>query len=147
MASSYGNAQYVKIGGHTVHVKSDAEARFARQLNAAIQGGLVKECQYEPQAFAIEYKYRRNNCADTYTPDFRVVWKGEEGEVYYEVKRGALQPKYAGKIKRFCQQYPDTKLVLVWVGRPPKRGAVKARFDRLLPHLHHVWYLTAQGKR
>ena len=143
---SYGNAQYVTVGGHTIRVKSDAEAIFMRQVDAAVHGGLIVAWQYEPEAFPIDYKYRKNDCTDTYTPDVRIVWKSEEGEVWYEVKRGALQPKYASKIKRFCQQYPGKKLVLVWIGSPPKRGAVKARFDRLLPHLHHVWYLTGKKR-
>lgn len=138
---SFGKAQWVTVGGKEIRVKSEAEARFAREVDAAITGGLVKEWQYEPQAFPIDYQYRKATCTDTYTPDFRIVWNDEEGEVYYEVKRGALQPKYAGKLRRFMDQYPDKKVVLVWMGSEPKRGAAARRFGRLRGMFHHIWFL------
>ena len=138
---SFGKAQWVTVGGQKIRVKSEAEALFARVIDAAITGGLVKEWQYEPKAYPIDYKYRTETCTDTYTPDFRIVWNSDEGEVWYEVKRGALQPKYASKLRRFMDQYPDKKVVLVWLGSEPKRGAVARRFNRLRRMFHHIWYL------
>jgi hypothetical protein len=137
---SYGNAQDVRVGNRTIRVKSEAEAIFAKELDVRIKKGAVEEWQYEPKAFPIPYKYRGADCTDTYTPDFRVLWKDGDGEeVHYEVKRGALEPKYASKIKRFCLEYPQHRLVLVWIGPLPSRGAVRRRYDKLIPLLHKVW--------
>lgn len=139
---TYGYQQEITVDGKTFTVKSDAEAIFFRELEILIQAGAVKEWWYEPESFKLTYKYGKVDCMDTYTPDAQVVWVNPDiGEEYYEIKRGALEAKYANKLKRFCEQHPDKKVVLVWVGYMPKTGKVARRIERLRPWLDHVWQI------
>lgn len=135
--TEYGHHHTIELSDRTITVKSDAEAIVARELDMCRQAGAVLHWQYEPQSFPIEYKYRHNQLCRTYTPDFVVNWR-DEGEQYLEVKRGHLDQKYANLIVDFCQQYPHP-LVLVWVGRLPRKGKVKRYFDKVKPWVHHVW--------
>jgi hypothetical protein len=138
----YGHHHTVELSDRTLTVKSDAEEWFARVLDVMKQSGAVLEWAYEPEVFSIDYKYHKCACGNTYTPDFRVKWNpatSKDGTQYFEVKRGKLEAKYGSKIRRFCQQHETKSLVLVWYGRLPKKGATKARLDKITPHLHHIW--------
>lgn len=148
----FGHRQQITCCGQTIRVKSDAETTFFQELDLCWRVGLIESVEYEPKAFPLEYKYNHCDCRDTYTPDFRVVWKNED-EVFYEVKRGALTSKYANKVKRFAQQYQGKKLVLVWIGNLPKprkrngkANPIYMRLEKLKPWVTHIWQIKA-GKR
>jgi len=79
-----------------------------------------------------------------------VVWRDpQRGEKWYEVKCGRLDQKYVNKIVRFCRQYPQHKLVLVWVGSKPKANPRRKaknltrweRLEKLQRYVDHVWWL------
>jgi hypothetical protein len=136
-----GHHHTIELSDRTIHVKSDAEAWFAQELDKCRQAGAVLSWDYEPESFPIQYRYNHQQLCRTYTPDFVVVWNpntSDEGQVYIEVKRGWLTQKYANLIVDFCQQYPDKKLVLVWYGSVPKRGKGKRYLDKVKRYVHHV---------
>jgi hypothetical protein len=98
--------------------------------------------RWQPPGYRLEYKYDKQLCHDIYRPDALLVWNDTGDEWVIEIKRGALHQKSASKMKRFCQQYPDKRLVLVWYERFPTRKVIKRRLDRLRPHLDHVWHIA-----
>lgn len=146
---TYGYQQQITVDGTTFTVKSDAEAIFFRELGILIQAGAVKEWWYEPQSFKLNYKYSHGDYLDNYTPDARIIWVNPDiGEEWFEIKRGALESKYAGKLVRFTRQYPQHKLVLVWVGSLPaqwkrngKSNPVWGRFKKVEAVVDHVWHI------
>jgi len=147
----YGRAHEITVDGQTFRVKSGAEERFFRELEICIAAGMVKEWWYEPERFPLDYKYG-GDYRDSYMPDALVVWRDPaQGAIYYEVKAGALDPKYASKIKRFCLAHPDKKLALVWIGSLPrmdsqskKQAALARRIDKLMPLLDHIWVIRVK---
>jgi hypothetical protein len=114
--------------GRIVHFKSIAERCRADVLEMCWRGGLVLDWAYEPQKFFL--KRKRGETEDEWTPDFRVNWK-DEGVTWEEVKGGNLKQKYRVKMQRFCVQYPNERLRLVWYGSPPKKGPRKKELDIL----------------
>ena len=149
---SYGKGGLTFCCGEMIRVKSQAEIRFAEELEMCWQAGAVTIWEYEPQAFAYDYKSHGHQCRGTYTPDFWVKWNQEEilcahEEVWYEVKRGNITQRAANKIRHFAQQYPDLTIVLVWIGSIPKKGKRKQYFDKAKQHVDHVWYIKmGKGK-
>ncbi len=120
---------------------------FAHLLDMARQAHAIEQWEYEPKSFPLKYKYRSNDLMQSYTPDFRAAWT-DWGEQWYEVKRGRIDQKYANKIVRFCRQYPEYTLVLVWYGPLPKartrQGKPNKRwtyFDKVREAVDHVWQI------
>jgi hypothetical protein len=135
--------------GYTL--KSDAEYSFALLLDALLETGEVVEWEYEPKEFWFE-GIRRGTVS--YKPDFRVFWRAEDCDTYYEVKCGtAIAPKDITKWKRFAARYPEEKLVLVYPKElnPRKRnGKANPMYQRIedcKKYLHHVWYVGSDYKK
>lgn len=139
---SYGKVGWITIAGRKCYTASAVERQWLKHLEAAIEGGIVIEWEWQPGPVPIAYRYAHGESTRTYQPDARVVWKTEEGEVWYEIKHGRIEQKAGNNMKQFCLQYPDRKLVMVWKGREPKKGMTKRQWDKVLPHLHHIWYMT-----
>jgi hypothetical protein len=135
--------------GSVFHGKSEAECWFALELARLEQAKAIGPWRYEPESFTLDYKYHRCECRDTYTPDFVTRWDGDSFDTYYEVKRGwgAEGQKYSAKIKRFCQQYPDVRLVLVWYGSLPKKGKGARYTEKVQPWVHHIWTLKPPRRK
>jgi hypothetical protein len=146
---SYGKAGEIEIDGRTLWTQSKVERQWLQELELAIRAGRVVEWEWQPPAVLLAYKYDHQEATETYRPDARVAWV-DEGEFWYEIKNGRIEQKAGNKIKRFCQQNPDKRLVLVWKGKAPKpatekkqkhRRTTKTQWDRLQAWVHHVWYL------
>ena len=138
---SYGNAGTYNINGTDYYCSSDAERMWLELVTPGLASGEVKKLVWQPKpGYAIAYKYDKQDCADVYRPDALFRWLLEE-EWVIEIKRGRIEQKSVSKIKRFCMQYPEKKVVVVWYGRFPKKGVAKRRLDRLRPHLHHIWQI------
>jgi len=135
---SYGRTGTVLIAGKEYRYASDAERRWLEHMEPALLDRKVK-LVWQPEPFSLTYKHCQQECKDTYRPDARLIWIDTGEEWYIEIKRGALHQKSASKMKRFCQQYPEKKFVLVWFGSLPKKGVAHRRLEALEPHLDHIW--------
>jgi hypothetical protein len=125
---------------------SGAERTWITQVEIAIRGGEIIQWCWQPGDIAIPYRYAHGGRERTYRLDGWINWK-IDGEFWYEIKYGRIEQKAGNNIKRFCQAYPDRRMVLVWKGPPPKRGPTKRQWDKIIPWLHqrngvpHIWYL------
>lgn len=145
--NKYGNRHYWR--GKLL--KSDAEYSFALLMDALIKTGEVVEVEYEPKPFYFD-GIRRGTVS--YTPDFRVLWKAEDCNTYYEIKTGtAIAPKDITKWKRFQSRYPEEKLILVYPKEPNPRkrngraNPIWQKIEDGRKYLHHVWYVGADYKK
>jgi hypothetical protein len=135
---SYGHRGTINIDGIAYRCASGAEAKWLQAVAPGLKTGNIAALQWQPQGFAIKYNYDRHECKDVYRPDAIITWpNGEEWVI--EIKNGRIEQVSGSKMKRFAQQYPDRKLVLVWFGRVPKKGPTARRLARLEPWLHHTW--------
>ena len=134
---SYGRSGDIVIDDRMYHYASEAEKMWLQMIAPGLQTGSVVSLDWQPKSFPLTYKYDKQDCKDTYRPDAIVVWPDGEEHVI-EIKRGFLGEKSASKMRRFCTQYPDKDLVLVWFGSMPRKGVAKRRIDRLRPLLHHI---------
>lgn len=138
--TGYGRGEYITIAGRKLWTASGVERQWLTELELCIAAGEVIEWEWQPADVAIPYRYAKGARERTYKPDARVVWR-DQGEVWYEIKYGRIEQKAGTNIRRFCQAYPDRKMVLVWKGQPPRRGTTKTQWDKILPLVDHVWYL------
>jgi len=137
-AQSYGKMGHVLINGEDCRCASEAEAKWLEHISPALRSGDIVEFTWQPPGSPLHYKYDKQDCTDVYRPDAIIRWKdGDEWVI--EIKRGRLEQKAASKIKRFCQQYPDRKLVLVWFGRLPSKGPAHTRLNHIRPWIDHIW--------
>lgn len=140
VTTGYGKAGYFDIDGKTVWTASAVERQWLAELAIAIRGGTVRAWKWQPDPVPVHYRNGRTACTRTYRPDAWVDWL-EEGEVTYEIKFGRIETRSGNNIVAFCLSYPDRKMVLVWKGRPPRSGTTKRQWDKIQPHIDHVWYL------
>ena len=135
---SYGKTSYILIQGEDCYCASQAERRWLEHINPMLLAGEITKLIWQPEGSKLAYKYGGHDCADVYRPDARVTWR--DGPAWtIEVKNQALHQKSASKMKRFAQQFPDEKLVLVWFGRIPTKGVAHRRLVHLEPWLDHIW--------
>ena len=137
-AQSYGRMGCVLINGEECRCASQAEVKWLEHISPAIVSGDIVEFTWQPLGFPLKYKYDKQECKDVYRPDAIIKWKDGDEQVI-EIKRGRIEQSAGSKIKRFCQQYPDKNLVLVWVGRLPTKGVALRRLDTIRPWVHHIW--------
>jgi hypothetical protein len=138
---SYGTSEWIDVAGRRCWTQSGAERQWLRELEIAIAGGAVQEWWWQPADVAIPYRFARGLRERTYRPDAHVLWADGKDE-WYEIKYGKIDQKAGNNIKRFCQTYPDRKMVLVWKGpKPTRTGTTKNQWDKILPWVDHVWYL------
>lgn len=89
--------------------RSSWEANYARYLNLLLSMGVVAEWAYEPQKFRFEgIKSGTTN----YTPDFRVVYKGDTTPEFVELK-GFTTPKDRTKWRRMKKYHPGIRLTVI----------------------------------
>lgn len=98
-----------EIGGYRKYYRSRWEANYARYLEHLRAKEEVASWAHEPKTFWFEGIKRGVN---NYLPDFQVVYPGERGEEYHEVK-GWMDAKSATKIKRMARYHPTVNLVIV----------------------------------
>jgi len=140
-STSYGKCGWTTCNGQRYFCDSKAELIFLRTIEPMMEAGAILEFTWKPGPFAIEYKYKGKTGTKFYTPDAFIVWQNAVRE-YIEIKRGQLDQEAGTKLKYFCTQYPDNHLVLVWVGRLPKKGVIHRRIERLSRSLlDHVWVM------
>ena len=137
-AQSYGRMGSVLVNGEQCRCASQAEVKWLEHISSAIVSGDIVKFVWQPPGFPLHYKYDKHDCTDVYRPDAIIKWKDED-EWVIEIKRGRLEQKATSKIKRFCQQYPQKDLVLVWVGKLPTKGVALRRLDTIRPWIHHIW--------
>lgn len=143
-AQSYGTSGWVAVAGRQCWTQSAAERDWLSELEKCITAGLIDEWEWQPKDVAIPYRYAKGMRERTYRPDARVVWNersGQPGEFWYEIKHGRIEQKGGTNIRRFCEAYPDRKMVIVWKGPAPKRGPTKRQWDLIQPWIDHVWYI------
>lgn len=135
---THSKTSHILIQGEDCYCASQAERRWLERIDPILSAGQIAKLHWQPGGFKLAYKYGGHDCADVYRPDAIITWpSGDEWVI--EIKRQALHAKAASKMTRFCQQYPEKKLVLVWFGSMPKRGVARRRLDRITPHLGHIW--------
>ena len=98
-----------EIGGYRKYYRSRWEANYARYLEHLRAKEEVVSWAHEPKTFWFEGIKRGVN---NYLPDFQVVYPGERGEEYHEVK-GWMDTKSATKIKRMAKYHPTVRLVII----------------------------------
>jgi len=139
MSESYGNESCDWVAGRLLPYSSDAERDFISNVVAPMmQSGEITYFVWQPREMPLFDK--KGRLVDPYRPDAFIRWDNGE-EWYIEVKRGRIEQISAHKMKLFCLEYPNKKLVLAWFGRIPTRGPTKRRLDTITPHLHHIWYV------
>jgi len=138
---SFGRTGTIEIAGRLCHYSSLAERRWLQEIEPLLISGDIIDFFWQPPPYPITYKYCGILHQDSYRPDASIRFADDEKQTIIEIKRGFMAQKATSKIKRFCQQYPEYQVVLVWFGSFPKKGVAKARLDKLRPHLHHVWQM------
>lgn len=136
---SYGKSGWFEDHGNRYWYASGAELDFLELIcRIIIPSGEILEFEWQPGEFPLEYRHAGTKGCMFYRPDARIVWK-EEGEFFYEIKHGRIEQSAGAKMVRFCRQYPEKKLVLVWKGREPRKGQTKRQWDKVSPWIDHVW--------
>lgn len=141
---SYGRSGTIVIDGISYHCASEAEALWLQIVAPGLRSGDIRQLDWQPGSISLTYKYSKQECKDTYRPDAHIYWANGD-DWWVEIKRGRLDQKSANKLKRACQQYPTMQFVLCWMGRLPKKGVIRRRIERLVPHLHHMWVFNGKS--
>lgn len=137
-AQSYGRSGAITIDGVKYQCASETEATWLQMVCPGLINGPLAALQWQPEPFPLDYKVGKQDGRYFYKPDAIVTWDdGDEWVI--EIKRGRIEQISARKMKRFCQQYEDRNLVMVWFGRMPKKGPTFRRIEMLRPWLHHIW--------
>ena len=146
---SFGKSGDVEIAGKIYHYASRAELRFLQEIEICLRGEAIQEFVWQPPAFPLTYKHGGSEWTQGYRADAMITWSDSD-EWVIEVKRGYMAQKACTKVKRFCQQYPDKKLVLVWIGslpkapKPGKKGQAYRKLEMLEPLVDHIWQIKTK---
>ena len=140
-SNSYGKSGYYLFNGDRLWFSSGAEEKWLALIEPLVICGAITDFQWQPGPYVLDYKYRKTDGKYSYTPDARIVWKDTGEEWWIEIKYGQIEQIAKTKIKRFCQQYPEKPLVVVWFGRLPSHGVRRRRFEAVQKCVHHFWHI------
>lgn len=132
----YGNFEvHAEIGGKEYHLRSKLEYRYAQHLEFCRLAGLIQSWSYETHTFRFEKAGVKQ-----YTPDF-VVRNNDDTFEYHETK-GHVAKYDIDKLKAVWDEYPDSKITLIF-WRKPKLSAQKwTKLDRycyrVIPDAHRI---------
>jgi len=97
-----------EIGDKRIYCRSRWEANYGRFLEFLKKHNQIKEWEHEPKTFWFT-GIKRGTL--TYLPDYKVI--NLNGSHYWVEVKGWYDDRSKTKIKRFHQQFPDEKLILV----------------------------------
>lgn len=120
--------------------RSGFEGKIATVLDFYTMAGQVHKWEFEPEEFKMHRGEGHLEEFIYYTPDFK-VWTNTE-DYYWIEGKGNLTPKYAKKIKVFCQDHPSDRLEMWGDGLPgnrtPKQRTKQRRWKRLEPWVDRI---------
>ena len=138
MPRKHGDAAWCVINGQEYWTQSGAERIWLRAIEPARETGDITHLAWNCTKFRIIYG--KDELVRSWRPDAIITWAyGEKWVV--EVKGGDLPAKSYMNMRYFCEQYPEQKLVLAWVGPVRRTGMIAKRFDVLSRCVDHVWRL------
>jgi hypothetical protein len=105
---------------------SEQFATGGKRADLLLRMRVITQWTYEPQTFWFEDIKRGSR---SYTPDFRVQYRGETRPVYVEIK-GWMDATSRTKLKRFAKYYPQHKVELI---DAKAYAAIKKRWASAIP--------------
>ncbi len=120
---------HAEIGDKEYHFRSKLEYRWAQHLELCKLGGLIKDWTYETHTFRFEKAGVKE-----YTPDF-VIRNNDDTFEYHETK-GHVAKFDIDKLKAVWDEYPDSKITLIFWRKPSKLSTQKR--TKLETYCHRV---------
>ena len=124
LKKKYGNVPvHAEIGGKECNFRSKLEYRWAQHLEFCRLAGLIKDWSYETHTFRFEKAGVKQ-----YTPDF--VIRNLDGTFEYHETKGMVTKFDIDKLKAVWEEYPDSKITLIFWRRPKLSTQKRTKLER-----------------
>ena len=136
LKKKYGNVPvHAEIGGKECNFRSKLEYRWAQHLEILRVWNFIKDWSYETHTFRFEKAGVKQ-----YTPDF--VIRNLDGTFEYHETKGMVAKFDIDKLKAVWEEYPDSKITLIFWRKPKLSTQKWTKLDRycyrVIPDAHRI---------